>query len=112
SGVEWHDDGARLGFSLNSAKSPTDAWVLDLSADRLTLCTESETGGLDASTFSEPELVKIKSFDGLPMSGFLYRPNVVKFPGRRPCLVLIHGGPEGQAPPTLTRGFHNFITAT
>jgi dipeptidyl aminopeptidase/acylaminoacyl peptidase len=109
SGLEWHEDGTRLGFSLNSAKSPTDAWVYDLSADRLTRWTESETGGLDASTFSEPELVKIKSFDGLPMSGFLYRPDAAKFRGRRPCIVLIHGGPEGQSQPTFLGRYNYFL---
>jgi dipeptidyl aminopeptidase/acylaminoacyl peptidase len=109
SGIEWHEDGVRLGFSLNSARSPTDAWVLDLSAKQLTRWTESETGGLNASTFSEPELVKIKSFDGLPLSGFLYRPNAAKFPGRRPCIVLIHGGPEGQSQPTFLGRYNYFL---
>jgi dipeptidyl aminopeptidase/acylaminoacyl peptidase len=109
SGLEWHADGARLGFSLNSAKSPTDAWSLDLSANQLTRWTESETGGLNAETFSEPELVKIKSFDGLPVSGFLYRPNATKFPGKRPCIVLIHGGPEGQSQATFFGRYNYFI---
>jgi len=108
SGLEWHEDGVRLGFSLNSATSPTDAWSLDLSTNKLTRWTESETGGLDASTFSEPELVKIKSFDGLPMSGFLSRPNATRFPGRRPCLIMIHGGPEGQAQP-MFMGRYNYL---
>jgi dipeptidyl aminopeptidase/acylaminoacyl peptidase len=109
SGLEWHEDGVRLGFSLNSAKSPTDAWSLDLSANQLTRWTESETGGLDASTFSDPQLVKIKSFDGLAMSGFLYRPDAKKFPGRRPCIVLIHGGPEGQSQPTFLGRYNYFL---
>ena len=34
----------------------------------------SETGGLNAATFVEPELVTWKSFDGSEISGFLYRP--------------------------------------
>lgn len=109
SGIEWHEDGVHLGFSLNSAKSPTDAWVLNLSAKQLTRWTESETGGLDASKFSEPELVKIKSFDGLPMSGFLYRPDPARFPGRRPTIVIIHGGPEGQSQPTFLGRYNYFL---
>lgn len=108
SGLEWHEDGIRLGFSLNSAKSPTDAWSLDLSASQLSRWTESETGGLNPSTFSEPELLKIKSFDGIPMSGFLYRPDAAKFHGHRPCLILIHGGPEGQSQPTFL-GRYNYL---
>jgi dipeptidyl aminopeptidase/acylaminoacyl peptidase len=33
------------------------------------------------------------------VSGFLYRPDPKKFPGRRPLIVNIHGGPEGQSRP-------------
>ncbi|MDP9416149.1 MAG: prolyl oligopeptidase family serine peptidase, partial [Pseudomonadota bacterium] len=41
------------------------------------------------------------SFDGLPISGFLYRPDPSRFPGRRPLILDIHGGPEAQARPTF-----------
>ena len=37
-----------------------------------------------------------KSFDGRAISGLLSRPPA-RFTGRRPVLVNIHGGPEGQA---------------
>ena len=39
-----------------------------------------------------------KSFDGKTISGFLYRPPA-RFSGKRPVVVNIHGGPEGQARP-------------
>src|SRR5262249_9145566 len=72
---------------------------LDLKSGRVERWTESETGGLRPDQFVEPELVRIKSFDGLSLSGFLYRPEAAKFPGRRPVLINIHGGPEGQSRP-------------
>ena len=53
--------------------------------------TESETGGLNSSRFATPELIKLNSFDGLPISAFLYRPLASKFPGARPVIVNIHG---------------------
>src|SRR5256714_11709140 len=34
------------------------------------------------------------------ISGFLYRPPAT-FTGKRPVLVVIHGGPEGQSQPTF-----------
>ena len=37
-----------------------------------------------------------KSFDGREISGLLYQPPA-RFTGRRPVLINIHGGPEGQA---------------
>jgi dipeptidyl aminopeptidase/acylaminoacyl peptidase len=44
-------------------------------------------------------VVQLKSFDGLLISALVYRPDPAKFPGRRPVLVNIHGGPEGQSRP-------------
>jgi dipeptidyl aminopeptidase/acylaminoacyl peptidase len=77
--LDWHENGRDLAFGLNSARSPMDAWSLDTQSGELTRWTESETGGLDARQFSEPELVHTKSFDGLAMSGFLYRPDAKEF---------------------------------
>ena len=45
----------------------------------------------------EPQLVEIKSFDGLKVSGFLYRPDATRFSGKRPLIVNVHGGPEAQS---------------
>ncbi len=98
-GLEWHPNGNDLGFSLTSARSPADAWSIDLTTGTLHRWTDSETGGLNPDTFPEPETLTLKSFDGLPVSGFLYRPDPAKFPGPRPVLINIHGGPEGQSRP-------------
>jgi dipeptidyl aminopeptidase/acylaminoacyl peptidase len=43
----------------------------------------------------------------LPVSGFLYLPDPAKFPGKRPLIVDVHGGPEGQSQPGF-RGRTNF----
>ncbi|HRI11891.1 MAG TPA: prolyl oligopeptidase family serine peptidase, partial [Verrucomicrobiota bacterium] len=86
---------------------PADAWSLDVTNGQLTRWTESETGGLDASKFRSPELVRTQSFDGLRISGFLYRPDPTKFPGKRPVIVNIHGGPEGQSRPVF-QGRNNY----
>src|ERR1700722_13958856 len=63
----------------------------------------SETA-VKTDTFPGAELIHWKSFDGKMISGFLYKP-ASKFPGKRPVLVVIHGGPEGQSQPNfLGRG--------
>ena len=90
-----------IGFSFNSAKSAADVWSLDPKTMQITRWTQSETGGLDPSVNAEPRIVTTKSFDGLEVSGLLYLPDPAKFPGKRPLIVDIHGGPEGQS----TAGF-------
>jgi dipeptidyl aminopeptidase/acylaminoacyl peptidase len=109
SGIRWHEDRRTLGFSLNAAQSPTDVWSLDATSKELTRWTESETGGLNPATFSEPALMRIESFDGTKMSGFLYRPKAGRFPGKRPCLVIIHGGPEAQSQAVFLGRYNYFI---
>ncbi len=99
SGLEWHENGRQLGFTLSSARSPADAWSVDAGNGRLERWTESETGGLNPQFFVEPESFQWKSFDGLILSGFLYRPDPKKFSGPRPVLISIHGGPESQSRP-------------
>lgn len=90
-----------IGFSLNSAKSAADVWSLDPKTMQLTRWTQSETGGLDPNINVEPRILTTKSFDGLEVSGLLYQPDPAKFPGKRPLIVSVHGGPEGQS----TAGF-------
>ncbi len=100
SGISWHRNSQDLGFTLVSAKSTADIYSVNLQNRQLERWTESETGGLNASVFSEAELVSWRSFDGQMISGFLYRP-ARKFKGKRPVIIDIHGGPEAQARPAF-----------
>jgi dipeptidyl aminopeptidase/acylaminoacyl peptidase len=97
--VRWQRDGNDLGFSLNSARSPGDCYSVDVKTGKLERWTTSETA-VKTDSFPEAELVRWKSFDGRMISGFLYKPPA-KFTGKRPVLVAIHGGPEGQSQPTF-----------
>ena len=102
--VRWHQNNRDLGFTVTNARGSGDAYSLDITSGKVERWTESETA-VKTDAFREAELVKWKSFDGKEISGFLYRPPAGKFPGKRPVLVVIHGGPEGQSLPTfLGRG--------
>lgn len=97
-----------IGLTFTSARSAADAYSVDPKTLKVTRWTESETGGLDVTKNSEPELVTINSFDGLEVSGFLYRPDPMKFPGRRPMIMSVHGGPEAQSRPGFM-GRNNYL---
>ena len=97
--VRWHANGRELGFSLNNARGPGDAYSIDVATGKLERWTTSETA-VKTDSFPKAELVKWKSFDGKMISGFLYKPPT-SFAGKRPVLVVIHGGPEGQSQPTF-----------
>ncbi|HET6921814.1 MAG TPA: S9 family peptidase [Anaeromyxobacteraceae bacterium] len=88
----------RLALGLTTPRSPFDAWQLDLRSRKLERWTRSETGGLDPATFVEPQLVRYPSTDGVSVPAFLYLPPRAS-PGRRPVVVVWHGGPEAQEQP-------------
>jgi dipeptidyl aminopeptidase/acylaminoacyl peptidase len=98
-GVQWHKNSTDLGLSITSATSPSEVYSLDVKTNALTRWTNHEKTEVDASKFPAPVLVHWKSFDGRTISGFLYRAPADKFPGKRPVIVNIHGGPEGQSRP-------------
>ena len=106
--LRWHRNGRDLGFSLNHARSTSDVYSLNPQSGEVTRWTEGELGGLVASALVQPELITWKSFDGREISGFYYRAPE-KFAGRRPVLINIHGGPEGQSRPTFVGRSNYFL---
>ena len=96
-------DSRQLAITLNSATAPSDVYVIDLADAALTRWTQSEVGGLDASKFRAPTLVRYPTFDQVDgkartIPAFYYRP---AGDGPFPVVVSIHGGPESQALPVF-----------
>jgi dipeptidyl aminopeptidase/acylaminoacyl peptidase len=98
--VQWRENHRELGFVITSAHSPADVYSLEVASGRVDRWTTSETGGLNPARFVEPQWIAWKSFDDREISGFLYSPPA-KFTGKRPVIVNIHGGPEGQSRPVF-----------
>ncbi len=111
-GMAFSPDGGRLALSMNSATSPSDVYVIDLAAATLTRWTQSEVGGLDASKFVAPTLVRYPSFDKVDgkqrtIPAFYYKPTkpsgaLASKTGKYPVVINIHGGPEGQSLPSFS----------
>jgi len=106
-GIQWRSNSRELGFSLSTASQPYDAYSVDMVSGKIERWTFSETGGLNTSGFTQPELIHWKSWDQRSISGFLYKPGT-KFPGKRPVIIDIHGGPEGQVRPEFL-GHDNYF---
>ncbi|HNS22966.1 MAG TPA: S9 family peptidase [Sedimentisphaerales bacterium] len=107
-GLRWHPKGRHLAFSVLSARSPSDVYSIDTQTGELSRWTESELGGLVATELSEPRLVSWPSFDGREITGFLYEPPT-RFSGKRPVIIDIHGGPEGQSRPGFGGRYNYFL---
>ncbi len=116
SGLEFGPQGRQLGFTLNSATTPSDVFVLELGRQPLdhrdvVRWTKSEVGGLDTESFVTPTQVSFPTFDevdGEPrrIPAFLYLP---EGPGPHPVIVYIHGGPESQYRPGFSSTFQLWL---
>jgi len=115
-GITFSPDDSRLGMTLNTPQTPSDAFVLELGNDplgygALTRWTESEVGGLDTTAFRVPEAVRFPSFDTVngaarEIPAWIYKPDKK---GPHPVVIAIHGGPEGQARPTFSSTFQLWL---
>jgi dipeptidyl aminopeptidase/acylaminoacyl peptidase len=102
--VSFDKTGRRLAFSAESAQSPRDVYVYDLSHydpghNALERWTRSETGPVDVAAFVPAELVRYPTWDRVAggqrmISAYLYRPRGA---GPHPVVIDIHGGPESQS---------------
>ena len=115
SGLRWSiaddkpgDGGKVLAFNLVSARSPGAVFAFNTDTVRLTRWTTFATRGANPQEFAEPKLIRWKSFDALPLSGFIYQPDAAKFPGKRPVIINIHGGPASQSRPGFL-GRNNYL---
>ncbi len=105
-GVEWNEAGTRLGFTFNSATSPSDAWSLDVASGELTRWTRAEIGGMSSAGFAEPELITFKNADGMDIPAWVYKP---AGEGPHPTIISIHGGPEGQSRPYFSSTYQYWV---
>ena len=77
--LSFDKTGRRLGFSAESAQTPRDAYVYDLTHNALERWTRSEVGPLDVGSFVPAELVRYPTWDRVAggqrmISAYLYRP--------------------------------------
>ncbi len=114
--MRFSPEGRRLAMTLNTPRTPSDTFVLELGrgalgAGRLERWTYSEVGGLDTDSFIEPELIDYPTFDevdGAPrrIPAFVYRP---QGEGPHPVIIQIHGGPEAQSRPFFSSTFQMWL---
>ena len=94
---EFHPKLAELALVVNSAQAPSEIHTLDVASGRVVPWTRAVgTEGLNLHTLPPQQIVRWKSFDGRVISGVLSLPPA-RFTGRRPVVMVMHGGPEAQA---------------
>ncbi len=93
--------GNRLAFGFEAPTRPRDAFVLDISSNRLEAWTHSESGPVDPTKFATPRVTQYPTFDRIDgrqrqIPLYVYEPASA---GPHPVLITLHGGPESQFRP-------------
>lgn len=92
SNPNWSPDGTFITFEYESPLLPPDLYRLDLAERSVVQLTFSNPPALQTNKKVLPEITGYKSFDGLEIPAFLYRPE--KPNGA--AIVYPHGGPKDQ----------------
>ena len=96
SNATFTKDNQQIFFTQSTAKTSSDVYQLNIKTGTIDQWTKSELGEMQESDIALPQPITWKSFDNLDVSGFYYSASP-KFTGKRPVLINIHGGPEGQS---------------
>ncbi len=107
-GANFTKDNQSIFFTQSTAQSASDVYKLTVKTGIIQRWTESELGEMQQSDMALPKFIEWKSFDNMKISGFYY-PAAAKFTGKRPVLINIHGGPEGQSMASFL-GSNNYYT--
>ena len=86
-----------MAFYLNGDRSPPNLYVYDFATRKATRLTDSLNPEIDPADLVDSQVIRYKSFDGLPIPALLYRPHGASAENKVPAIVLVHGGPGGQA---------------
>ncbi|WP_205596805.1 S9 family peptidase [Halostella salina] len=109
-GVSFGPDAERFAITVNGDAVNPNVYVVDVATGDAERWTDAPTAGIPRDRFRESELVRVESFDGLEVPGFLTLPEGAggdgggsddATAGDTPVVVDIHGGPESQRRPSF-----------
>ena len=103
-GLLFRPGSHELALWQSTDRTPGDVYSYDVDGGMLERWTASEVGGLNLDVFPVTEVTHYPTFDAVDgeprqVPLLVTRPDAQRFPGPRPVLIRIHGGPEGQATP-------------
>jgi dipeptidyl aminopeptidase/acylaminoacyl peptidase len=95
-GLTLSRDDGRIAFYASDGSVPDDLYsaALGVVPRRLTSALNPSIRRTDLVV---PRKVRFKSYDGLEIPGLLYQPHQARAEAKAPALVMVHGGPGGQA---------------
>jgi dipeptidyl aminopeptidase/acylaminoacyl peptidase len=106
-GLDFSQDESRVVFSMQSASRTGDIYSWEFSNSNYTAVTRSSHAGIPISLFQEPQLIHYSTFDSKKIPAYYFPP--ISNEVQSPVIVLVHGGPEGQARPAFNGLIQYFL---
>lgn len=95
-GIRLSRDEGTMAFYASDGSAPDDLWAAKMGQAPKRL-TSALNPGIRREDLVVPRVVRFKSYDSLEIPGLLYRPHQASPNTRAPAIVMVHGGPGGQA---------------
>ncbi|MBP6210487.1 MAG: S9 family peptidase [Anaerolineales bacterium] len=92
SNPNWAGDESYITFEFEGPTTPPDLYRMELPSRKVTALTFSNPPAMQRNKMIVPEVISYKSYDGLEIPAFLYRPE--KSNGA--AILYPHGGPKDQ----------------
>jgi dipeptidyl aminopeptidase/acylaminoacyl peptidase len=86
-----------MAFYFNGSRSPNNLLVYNFDSGVHAQLTDTMNPEIDPEDLVEAEVVHYESFDGLDIPGVYYKPHNINPREKVPALIMVHGGPGGQA---------------
>lgn len=99
--VKFSPSDKLMALYVDADRAPSNLYVHDFATGKTTRLTDTLTKEVDPEDLVDTEVVRFKSFDGMVIPGILYKPHQATAEAKVPAIVMVHGGPGGQA----RRGF-------
>lgn len=113
-------DSTLLLLTAENWADPRGVWSVDLATGAtapvsstghapLRSSRGSRSASIDVHDIVAPQLRRLRSHDGLELSGWLYTPHGTAAPW--PTMIYLHGGPEAQERPVYSSLFQSLLAA-
>jgi dipeptidyl aminopeptidase/acylaminoacyl peptidase len=107
--LAWDSAGQQLALSWTGSRASPNVFVYSQATGQLQQVTLAGGLGVDVHSLSEPEHVQYPSFDDRQIPALFYpSPSAT---GAAPCVIFVHGGPEGQYRPTFQPVVQGLVAA-
>ncbi len=95
-GISVSRDDAAFAFYASDGSVPDELYAGPITAAPSRL-TNALNPNIRRDDLVVPTVVRFKSYDNVEIPGVLYKPHQASAAGKAPGVVLVHGGPGGQA---------------